>query len=342
LLEDILKETYGIMVYQEQVQQAAGVLAGFSMGQGDILRRAMGKKKPEEMAKQRKAFEDGCVQKKSCNAAKAGQIFDQIADFASYGFNKSHSAAYGIVTFQTAYLKANYPGEFMAALLSSEIGNTDKLPVLVAEAQKMGLQVLPPDVNDSGPRFTPVKESIRYGLAGVKGVGGAAVAALVREREANGPFKGLVDFCERIETGEVNKKAIEALVKCGAFDFTGLMRGQLFEGIETAMGYAASVRKDRAAGQASLFDMLGGDDVAGVVMTDADLPVGEPWPQKHMLAFEKELIGFYISGHPLLACAWTLEKYNHCDASGFDTLPERTRTRIGGLVTNAQKRYTKP
>lgn len=342
LLEDILQETYGIMVYQEQVQQAAGVLAGFSMGQGDILRRAMGKKDPEEMAQQRKAFEDGCVKQKSCSAAKASQVFDQITEFASYGFNKSHSAAYGIVTFQTAYLKANYPVEFMAALLSSEIGNTDKLPVLVAEAQKMGIQVLPPDVNESGHRFTPVKESIRYGLAGVKGVGGAAVAAMVREREANGPFKGLVDFCERIETGEINKKAIEALVKCGAFDFTGLMRGQLFEGIETAMGYAASVRKDRAAGQASLFDMLGGDDVAGVVMTDADLPIGEPWSQKQMLALEKELIGFYISGHPLLACAWTLEKYNQCDAVGFDTLPERTRTRIGGLVVNAQKRYTKP
>ena len=342
LLEPILKETYGIMVYQEQVQQAAGVLAGFSMGQGDVLRRAMGKKKPEEMAKQRQAFMDGCVKKKSCNAAKAGQIFDQIAKFAEYGFNKSHSAAYGIVAFQTAYLKANYPIEFMAATLSSEIGNTDKLPVLVAEVQKMGIQVLPPDVNESGLRFTPVKSAIRYGLAGIKGVGAGAVEALVKEREARGPFKGLVDFCERMENGEVNKKTIEALVKSGAFDFTGRLRGQLFEGIETAMGYAASVRKDRAAGQASLFDALGGEESAGVVMTDRDLPAGEPWPQKQMLAFEKELIGFYISGHPLLACSWTLEKYNQCDAAGFGALPERTRTRIGGLVVNAQKRFTKP
>ncbi len=342
LLEGILKETYGIMVYQEQVQQAAGVLAGFSMGQGDILRRAMGKKKPEEMAKQRQAFVDGCVKKKSCTAAKAGQIFDQISEFAAYGFNKSHSAAYGIVTFQTAYLKANFPVEFMAAMLSSEIGNTDKLPVLVAEAQKMGIQVLPPDVNESGLRFTPVKEAIRYGLAGIKGVGAGAVEALVKEREAAGPFQGLVDFCERLESGDVNKKAIEALVKCGAFDFTKLPRGRLFEGIETAMGYAASRRKDRAAGQASLFDQLGGDGAAGVVMADRDLPAGEPWPQKQMLAFEKELIGFYISGHPLLACAWTLEKYNQCDAARFAELPERTRTRIGGLVVNAQKRFTKP
>lgn len=342
LLEPILKETYGIMVYQEQVQQAAGILAGFSLGQGDILRRAMGKKKPEEMAKQRQAFVDGCVKMKTCSAAKAGQVFDQIAEFAKYGFNKSHSAAYGIVAYQTAFLKANYPVEFMAATLSSEIGNTDKLPVLVADAQKAGIQVLPPDVNESGLRFTPVKGAIRYGLAGVKGVGAGAVEALVKERVANGPFKGLVDFCERMENGDVNKKTIEALVKCGAFDFTGRMRGQLFEGIETAMGYAASVRKDRAAGQASLFDALGGEAAAGVIMTDADLPEGEPWPQKQMLAFEKELIGFYISGHPLLACAWTLEKYNQCDAAGFAELPEKTRTRIGGLVVNAQKRFTKP
>ena len=342
LLETVLGETYGIMVYQEQVQQAAGILAGFSMGQGDILRRAMGKKKPEEMARQRKAFVDGCVAKGTCNAVKAGKIFDQITEFASYGFNKSHSAAYGIVTFQTAYLKANYPVEFMAAMLSSEIGNTDKLPVLVADVQKMGIQVLPPDVNESGLRFTPVKGAIRYGLAGVKGVGAGAVEAIMKERAANGPFRGLVDFCERIDNSEVNKKAIEALVKCGAFDFTGRMRGQLFEGIETAMGYAASIRKDKAAGQASLFDLLGGGDAAGAVMTDADLPAGAPWSQKQMLAHEKELIGFYISGHPLLACSWTLEKYNQCDAAGFAELPERTRTRIGGLVVNAQKRFTKP
>ncbi len=342
LLESVLKETYGIMVYQEQVQQAAGILAGFSMGQGDILRRAMGKKKPEEMAKQKQAFVDGCVKKKSCAAAKAVQIFDKIAEFAEYGFNKSHSAAYGIVTFQTAWLKANHPVEFMAALLSSEIGNTDKLPVLVAEAQKMGIQVLPPDVNESGLRFTPVKGAIRYGLAGIKGVGAGAVEALVQEREARGPFKGLVDFCERMENGDVNRKTIEALTKCGAFDFTGLMRGRLCAGIETAMGYAASVRKDKAAGQSSLFDLLGGDGAAGVVMTDRDLPAAEAWPQKQLLAFEKELIGFYISGHPLLACGWTLEKYNQCDATRFAELPERTRTRIGGLVVNAQKRFTKP
>jgi DNA polymerase III subunit alpha len=342
LLESVLNETYGIMVYQEQVQQAAGKLAGFSMGEGDVLRRAMGKKKPEEMAEQRQKFVEGCIAKKSCDAAKAAQIFDKIADFAQYGFNKSHSAAYGIVTFQTAYLKANYPVEFMAAMLSSEIGNTDKLPVLVADSQKMGIQVLPPDVNESGLRFTPSKGAIRYGMAGIKGVGAGAVEAIVKEREAGGAFKGLVNFCERVEGRDVGRKTIEALVKCGAFDFTGHMRGSLFGGIETAMGYAASVRKDRAAGQGSLFDMLGGNDASGAVMTDGDLPTGEAWPQKQMLAFEKELIGFYISGHPLLAYSWTLDKYNQCTAEAFNELPERSRTRIGGLVVASQKRFTKP
>ncbi len=340
LLEDVLKETYGFMVYQEQVQQAAFLLAGFNLGQGDILRRAMGKKQAEQMRQQRQAFVDGCLKQKTCNAAKAGEIFDQMAAFAEYGFNKSHSAAYSMVTFQTAYLKTHYPVEFMAALLSSEIGNTDKLPVLVAEAQKMGIPVLPPDINESGARFTPRQGKIRYGLAGVKGVGQGAVAALVKERETNGPFLGFVDFCERMDSGETNKKTLEALVKCGAFDFTKLMRGRLHEGIESAMSYAATRRKDRAAGQASLFEMLGADS-AGAHMRDEDLPVMAPWPQNLMLSYEKELIGFYISGHPLLAYNWTLEKFNRCDATQFAKLPENSPTRIGGLVINAQRRFTK-
>lgn len=342
LLESVLKETYGVMVYQEQVQQAAGVLAGFSMGQGDILRRAMGKKNPVEMAKQRAGFIKGCLDKKTCDAKKANEIFDSITEFAQYGFNKSHSAAYGIVTFQTAYLKANYPVEFMAAMLSSEMGNTDKLPVLVAEAQRMDIAVLPPDVNESRLRFTPVKHAIRYGLAGVKGVGTGAVEAIIREREANGPYKGFVDFCERMSHSDVNKKAIEALVKCGAFDFTGLSRGRLFAGIEQATAYADSRRKDRAAGQSSLFEMLSGEDASGLTLRDADLPEAPPWPQKQMLAFEKELIGFYISGHPLEAFQWSLAHYNQCKAETFSELADRTHIRVGGLITQARRVFTKP
>ena len=345
VLEPILKETYGIMVYQEQVQQAAGALAGFSMGQGDILRRAMGKKNPVEMAKQRQGFVDGCVGKGTCDAKKAGEIFDTITEFAKYGFNKSHSAAYGIVTYQTAYLKANYAPEFMAAMLSSEMGNTDKLPVLVAECQRMGISVLPPDVNESGLRFTPVPAGIRYGMAGIKGVGAAAVEAIIAEREKNGPYKGFVDFFERTSVaGAVNKKAVESLIKAGAFDFTGLSRGRLFAGIEPAASYAASVKRDRAAGQTSLFDMLAPDDAkaSGLGMTDADLPAAPPWSTKDMLSFEKDLIGFYISGHPLQDHQETLSIYSQCTAASFQQLDERVRVRVGGLLTQERLVRTKP
>lgn len=344
LLEPVLKETYGVMLYQEQVQQAAAVLAGFSMGQGDVLRRAMGKKKEEEMAQQREAFIEGCRKKKTCDEVLAGKIFDNISKFAAYGFNKSHSAAYGIVTFQTAYLKANYPVEFMAALLSSEMGNTDKLPVLMTEAREMGISILPPDVNESYLRFAPVQDKIRYGLAGIKGVGVGAVEAMISEREASGPYKGFVDFCERLETGSANKKTLEALVKCGAFDFTGISRGRLFEGIEAALAHAVGFRKDKASGQTSLFDMLGGGDSgSGGGMTDDELlPPAQPWPDKQMLAFERELIGFYLTGHPLLSMQWTLATYNLHDVVGVMELADKTQTRVGGLITNFKKRMTKP
>jgi DNA polymerase-3 subunit alpha len=338
LLEPVLKETYGVMIYQEQVQQASNVLAGFSLGQGDILRRAMGKKKPEEMAKQRSKFIEGCVKTNKIPEKKAGEIFDTIERFAGYGFNKSHSAAYGIVSFQTAYLKAHHPSEFMAAMLSSEMGNTEKLPGFVAEAQEMGIQILAPNVNDSDVRFKPVPEGIRYGLAGVKNVGTGAVEALVKERRANGPFKGLVDFCIRVDSQAVNRKTLESLVRCGAFDFTGLSRGRLFNGIDYAMSRASSIQRDRKSGQTSLFDMLGGSSESSA--TD-DLPSAEPWPESQMLSAEKELLGFYISGHPLTAHEWTLKRYSLADTQALKQVPSGTLTRIGGLVTQLQKKFTK-
>lgn len=354
LLEQVLKETYGVFVYQEQVQQAARVLAGFSLGQGDILRRAMGKKKPEVMAKERANFVNGCLKTGSCDEAKAGEIFDLIAQFASYGFNKSHSAAYGIVTFQTAWLKTHYPVEFMAAMLSSEMGNTDKLPALVSEAKRMGIPVLPPDVNESGLRFTPVQRSIRYGLAGIKGVGEGAVEAIRREHQANGPYAGLVDFCERTTGGEVNRKVVEALVKCGAFDFTGVSRRQLFAGIEEALAYAASRQKDKAAGQFSLFDMLSAsapaDDAIGK-LRDQDLaggpdspslPADDQWNRRLELLFEKELTGFYISGHPLAEYEWTQKTFDLVSVSQIPDLPDRTPTRLSGLCESPAPRLIKP
>jgi len=338
LLEPILKETYGVMLYQEQVQQAANVLAGFTLGQGDLLRRAMGKKIKEEMAAQRDRFVKGCWDTNRIPKAKAERIFDNIERFAGYGFNKSHSAAYAVLSWQTAYLKAHYPVEFLSALLSSEINNSDKLPILLAEAQQMGIKVLPPNVNDSEVRFKPSGEAIRFGLAGVKNVGTGAVEALIREREANGAFKGLVDFCNRMDSQLVNKKVLESLVKCGAFDFTEMSRGRLFSGIEFAMNRASAMQRDRRSGQGSLFDMLGERPEASD--TD-DLPAAPPWPESEMLAGEKELLGFYISGHPLTQYQWALNRFGLMDLEAAREVQGRMLTRIGGLVSHLHKRFTK-
>ena len=338
LLEPILEETYGVMLYQEQVQRAANVLAGFSLGMGDILRRAMGKKKPEEMAKMRKKFVEGCAATNDIPKKKAEAIFDNIERFAGYGFNKSHSAAYAILSWQTAFLKAHYPVEFMAALLSSEINNNDKLPILIAEAQQMEISVLPPNVNDSEARFKPHDEGIRFGLAGIKNVGIGAVEALVAEREANGPYEGLIDFCVRLGSQDVNKKVLESLVKCGAFDYTGMSRGRLFPGIEFAMSRAATLAHDRQTGQGSLFDMMESD--ADESPTE-ELPQAEPWPENQMLAGEKELLGFYISGHPLTQHDWALKMYGLADVPALAELNTGSMTRIGGLVGQLKQRFTK-
>lgn len=338
LLEPVLKETYGVMLYQEQVQQAANVLAGFSLGQGDILRRAMGKKDDAEMASMCDKFVQGCQKTNRIPASKAEKIFKDIRRFAGYGFNKSHSAAYAILSYQTAYLKAHHPVEFMAALLTSEIGNFDKLPLLVAEAREMGIEVLPPNVNDSVVPFKPEGNAIRYGLAGVKTVGVGAVEAMVREREANGPYTGLVDFCCRVDLQAVNRKTVEGLIKCGAFDFTHISRGRLFGGMDTALGYAARQQKDRQTGQGSLFEAL--DPGAGK-NTDDILPPGEAWPESMMLSEERGLIGFYISGHPLTAHEWALKKFCLADARALESAENGTLTRVGGLVSQIEKKFTK-
>lgn len=338
LLEPVLKETYGVMLYQEQVQRAANVLAGFTLGEGDILRRAMGKKIPEEMTKMRKKFVKGCAAENKIAAKTAEKVFDNIERFAGYGFNKSHSAAYAILSYQTAYLKANYPIEFMAALLSSEMGNTDKLPLLIAEAQEMGIQVLPPDVNESEVRFRPVENHIRFGLAGIKNVGVGAVEAMNKERDAHGPFVGLIDFCNRLDTGVANKKVLESLVKCGAFDFTTFSRGRLFHGIEFAMRRAAETQKDRRQGQGSLFELL--EPETSSTATD-ELPPADPWPPSQMLMAEKELLGFYISGHPLKEFEESLFRYRLASIKSLSELDHGAATRVGGLVTHYQKKITK-
>ena len=338
LLESILKETYGVMVYQEQVQRVANALAGFSLGQGDILRRAMGKKKPEEMAKMRAKFVEGCGKTSHIASRKAEELFDLIEKFAGYGFNKSHSAGYGIVAFQTAYLKTHYPEEFMAALLSSEMGNLDKLPVFIDEVRGMGLSILPPHVNESGVRFLPSKGAIRYGFAGIKNVGEGAAQEIVAERGRNGPYKGLLDLCSRLQTNLVNRKVVESLVRCGAFDFPHTHRARLFGGVEFALSRAAAAHRDRLSGQSNLFDLMGGDAPA---LSDEQIPEADPWPESLLLAGERELLGVYMSGHPLSQFAGLLKRYQLHSVEGLAKLEDGAVTRVGGLVSGLTPKMTK-
>ncbi len=339
LLEPVLNETYGIMLYQEQVQQAAKVLAGFSYGEGDILRRAMGKKDEDVMNRQRAKFVEGCIEHNGIENRLAESIFDRIKSFAKYGFNKSHSAAYAILSYRTAYLKAHYPVEFVAALMSSEMNNFDKLPGIIEEAREMGLDVMPPDVNTSKLRFTPDEKSVRFGLGGIKNVGWGAAEVIIQEREESGIFKGLVDFCMRMTERDINRKVIESLVRCGAFDFCHISRGRMFKGLDFALGRAASIQKDKRSGQVSLFSML--DEGSDEDPTEDSLPEAAPWADHEMLSNEKELLGFYISGHPLTEHQWILEHYNLSTSATFKDLKEKSVTRMGGLITHFQKRYTR-
>ena len=337
LLEQVCKDTYGIMIYQEQVMQAASLLAGFSLGAADILRRAMGKKKPEEMAKQREIFIKGCHAANKIPKAKAEKIFNLLEKFAGYGFNKSHSAAYGLITYQTAYLKANFPVEYMAAVMSNDLGNQDKITVFINECKEMEIEILPPDVNESETGFTVVDErKIRFGLAAVKNVGEGAVLAIMEERKKNLPFKSLMDFCTRLDSRIANKKLLESLIKCGAFDFTKEPRSKLFAQLDEIMGIAASAQKERAAGQGALF----GEALNTPVSRRSQKAV-EEWPQNQLLAFEKELLGFYVTGHPLTQYADILERYELKSTGHLNELPDGEMTRIGGIINKLRKAVTK-
>ncbi|MCX7590786.1 MAG: DNA polymerase III subunit alpha, partial [Kiritimatiellae bacterium] len=340
LLEPILRETYGVMVYQEQVQKAASVLAGYSLGEADILRHAMGKKREAEMQKQRPRFIEGC--KKTCNidAKRAAEIFDTMARFAGYGFNKAHSAAYAVIAYQTAYLKAHHPIEFMAASLSSEMGNSDKLATLIGEALAMGIEILPPDVNASAARFRPEGNAIRFGLTGIKNVGEGAAEAIVNERLRNGPFRGLVDFCVRVDGQVVNRKVIESLVRVGAFDSINRNRAMLFNGIDTAMSRAASLLRDRRSGQTTLFSML--EPERSTAASDEALPPCSEWRQTEVLAAERELLGVYLSGHPLAQYRSLMEQYRLCPLGRLTELKDGSPTRVAGIITRLTKHLTKP
>ena len=346
LLETICGDTYGVMIYQEQVQNAAKLLAGYTLGGADVLRRAMGKKKPSEMAKQREIFIKGAAETNQIDKTTANKIFDKIAGFAGYGINKSHSACYGHISYWTAYLKANFPVEFLCGLLSNEINNTEKIAVFIAECHNMKIEVLPPDVNKSNLRFSPEKlasgqMAIRYGLSAIKNVGEGAMKVAVADREANGPFKSMEDFSNRLDTKAVNKRILENLVKAGAFDWTKENRSSLDARVENVIASASSAHKDRASGQVSLFDTVD----FGSAPEPEDAPrILREWPKEQRLDTEKELLGFYISGHPLDAYRGIIdaEMYTRIGLiEELDLNDRKKRPRLAGMVKHIEHKVTK-
>ncbi len=300
-LEPILKETYGIIVYQEQVMRITSELAGFSLAQADLMRRAMAKKKPEEMKKQKELFIEGCV-KNQIDRKVATEIADMIEKFASYGFNKSHAAAYAVIAYQTAYLKAHFPAEYMAANLSSEIGNSDRVQILMEECRNMGIRIKPPDINYSEAHFEPLSENeIAFGLGAIKNVGSAAIASIVAARKKHGPFKTIFDLLQHVDLRAVNKKVLESLVQAGAMDSLEGNRAQLFNIIEKALEFASSLQnqKQKNKNQRSLFDLVEDQAERDKLIAYPPLPEVPDWNLTEKLKKEKELLGFYFSGHPL-------------------------------------------
>jgi DNA polymerase-3 subunit alpha len=334
-LEPILKDTYGVILYQEQVMRISSDLAGFSLGEADLLRRAMGKKKPEIIAGLRSQFVEGAG-KNGVDESVAGEIFDLMEKFAGYGFNKSHSAAYALVTYQTAYLKKNYPVEFMAALLTSVKDNTDKMASYIEECRRMGIEVLPPDVNESNENFTVAGDKIRFGLAAVKNVGQGAVESIIQTRKQKGPFQNFSDFCRRLDTKVVNKRVLESLIKCGAFDSLGDRRAQLMGAVDSGLSLAQQSQRDRANGQLSLLDLMEESD--SVTIT---LPEVEEFPKKEMLAMEKETLGLYISGHPLAAYRGVLNRLATVTTAEINELPDDSEVVLGGLISGVKKVNTR-
>ena len=330
-LKEVLEETYGVIVYQEQVMQIANRLAGFSLGEADILRRAMGKKKPKEMAAQQEKFLAGCRERK-VNPKKAVKIFELMAQFAGYGFNKSHSAAYALLAYQTAYLKTHYPVEFMAAVLSAETGNTEKVVKYIGECRQMGITVLPPDVQSSDWSFTPAGESIRFGLGAVRNVGFNTVRAVQEARQRLGQFTSLMQFCEEVDVRTLNRRALESLVKAGALDSLGEHRAQLLAAAEGALAGATRVQREKASGQHALFG-------AGVAQSapPPPLPEVEEWPEHERLAYEKETLGFYTSGHPLSRFEGRLRRLGTVAIADLETKTNNERVRLAGIVVRVRQ-----
>ncbi|MFP5503075.1 MAG: DNA polymerase III subunit alpha, partial [Candidatus Sericytochromatia bacterium] len=327
-------------IYQEQVMLIAQIYAGYSLGQADLLRRAMGKKKPEEMAKQKEIFLDGSA-KKGHPSDKAEALFDNLEKFAAYGFNKSHSAAYAVVTFRTAYLKAHYPVEYMCALLSSVMGTQDKVQLYIHNSNAMGIKVLPPDVNHSFSDFSIKDGTIRFGLAAVKNVGLAAIEAIIEARERSGGFTDLYQFCEEVDMKAVNKRCIEALIKVGGFDELGAHRAQLLAALDEAAERANRMQKEKASGQISLFAALGAEGQQAMTAPKPNLPTTPRLSKDEELAMEKELIGVYVSGHPLQSFGPKLQLYSTHELAVADEIADGTTVVVGGLLSATRKAMTK-
>jgi DNA polymerase-3 subunit alpha len=333
-LKQILEETYGVIVYQEQVMQVAQIIGGYSLGRADILRRAIGKKKEEEMIKQKALFREGAIENKF-SGEDADRIFDILVPFAGYGFNKSHAAAYSLVAYQTAFLKSNFPAEFMAANLTNEIASTDKLPIYIDEARKMGLALDPPDVNRSDAYFSVVDGRIIYGFLGIKGLGEASAEEIVKGRKES-PYKDFMDFLERVDIKIVGKKVIELLIKTGAFDNLGINRAKLAGNFERAVDYAQSIKDDKKFGQASLFEESGEKEYPDFVFEDFP-----DWNKTEQLQIEKDLIGFYFSGHPMDDYKKIWERSSTLDLAHLErSTPDREYT-IVGMVKSLKPYQTK-
>ncbi len=339
-LKAILEETYGIIVYQEQVMRIASDLAGFSLPQADMLRRAMSKKIPEVMEERRREFVEGC-QKNRIDKSIANRIFDLIEYFSGYGFNKSHSAAYALISYRTAYLKANFPIEFMCALLSSEKDNTDKIVEYVKEAQAMNIKILPPDINESFADFTVEAEgSIRFGLLAVKNVGRGAIDSVLSAREKAGKFTSLFDLCQRIDGRLVNKKVLESLIKCGAFDSFGAPRAQLMTALEKAMELGSKIQKERNCPQLSFFQTES-DSFDVSITADKETPLINEWPKTQVLSFEKEVLGFYVTGHPLAKYEKDITRLSTCSLNQLANCRDGQEVSIVGLINKIRHLLTR-
>ncbi|MBI4517143.1 MAG: DNA polymerase III subunit alpha [Deltaproteobacteria bacterium] len=339
-LQPVLQDTYGVIVYQEQVMQIAQVLAGYSLGDADNLRRAMGKKDPEKMAKERLRFVAGAV-RQGVAEAKAGEIFDQMETFAAYGFNKSHSAAYALISYQTAYLKAHYPEEFMAGLMTLEKDDSDKAYKNIAECREHKIAILPPDANESQADFTVVmhggERAIRFGLAAVRGVGAKAVEAIVAARQV-GRFSDLGDFCKRVQSQQVNKRVIESLLKCGAFDFAGVPRRRMVEGLDLVLKWAGQGNRPEHANQIGLFAATA---LAATVDAPPRLPDVAEWPQKELLRAEREATGFFITGHPLDKYERDLRRFTDASTEALRGRTSAEKVRVGGVVHSLKLKNNK-